>query len=187
MGRRTCSICDEPHLALGFCRKHYRRFTAYGDPLAVSPRDLLPAPAGLRTCTSCLEPKELSEFGNCSRYRDGKLRICKECMKARTRAWRSNNRDHAIREGSRRNALSKYGPEGEAAWLRIEAGEPCDACGERRSRMAIDHDHKTGRVRGILCSPCNTALGLLQEDPDRFAALLSYAITTSKEESDAYC
>jgi len=38
----------------------------------------------------------------------------------------------------------------------------------------VDHDHTTGRVRGVLCSACNTALGLLKEDETRMAALISY-------------
>lgn len=36
----------------------------------------------------------------------------------------------------------------------------------------VDHDHKTGTVRGLLCSHCNTAIGLLKDDP----ALLKRAI-----------
>jgi hypothetical protein len=31
--------------------------------------------------------------------------------------------------------------------------------------FAVDHCHKTGRVRGILCISCNTAIGMLKEDP----------------------
>lgn len=38
----------------------------------------------------------------------------------------------------------------------------------------IDHCHETGRVRGILCRKCNTALGLLQEDPERIEGLMTY-------------
>ena len=42
------------------------------------------------------------------------------------------------------------------------------------SPLVIDHDHATGRIRGLLCNACNQALGQLQENPDRIQALLSY-------------
>lgn len=38
----------------------------------------------------------------------------------------------------------------------------------------VDHDHKTGEVRGILCLRCNIAAGLLGDDPVRVAMLLAY-------------
>ena len=57
----------------------------------------------------------------------------------------------------------------------------CEACGAPPStwrsgsqRLAWDHDHATGKFRGWLCTQCNSALGLLQDSPDRIAALLSY-------------
>lgn len=40
--------------------------------------------------------------------------------------------------------------------------------------LAVDHCHETGRARGLLCSNCNTALGLLQEDPDLFHEAAKY-------------
>lgn len=41
-------------------------------------------------------------------------------------------------------------------------------------RLDIDHDHQTGRVRGLLCNPCNQALGLLQDNPLIIKAALQY-------------
>ena len=45
-----------------------------------------------------------------------------------------------------------------------QAGE-CAICGrhesEFRRRLAVDHDHESGAVRGLLCSPCNTGIGSL--------------------------
>jgi len=40
--------------------------------------------------------------------------------------------------------------------------------------LAVDHDHVTGKVRSLLCSNCNQALGCLKEDPERVNALLRY-------------
>jgi hypothetical protein len=40
--------------------------------------------------------------------------------------------------------------------------------------LCIDHDHKTGRVRGLLCNSCNTAIGLLEEDEARCYRAVAY-------------
>jgi hypothetical protein len=41
--------------------------------------------------------------------------------------------------------------------------------------MAVDHDHKTNKVRALLCHACNVSLGAMEEDPKRIEALLNYA------------
>jgi len=59
-----------------------------------------------------------------------------------------------------------------------EQDNGCAVCGGVNSsgrRLAVDHDHETGRVRALLCHGCNVALGLVAEDPQRVYALASYA------------
>lgn len=40
--------------------------------------------------------------------------------------------------------------------------------------LHVDHDHKTGKIRGLLCSICNQTLGKVKEDPEWLKALLRY-------------
>lgn len=49
----------------------------------------------------------------------------------------------------------------------------CEVCGSHEG-TSIDHDHKTDRIRGILCRNCNTSLGLLKDDPQRLVKLAKY-------------
>lgn len=41
-------------------------------------------------------------------------------------------------------------------------------------QLAVDHNHKTGKVRGLLCRRCNQALGKLEDDPALFEAAATY-------------
>lgn len=63
--------------------------------------------------------------------------------------------------------------------LVVAHGGVCDICkrpevGETRKALNIDHDHATGRIRGVLCGHCNRAIGLLRDDPRLLAAAIEY-------------
>ena len=83
-----------------------------------------------------------------------------------------NGREAAAKKGGYRSEhlFRKYGITGEEAdQMLIDQGGVCAVC-HRAARMDakkpwhVDHDHKTGKTRGILCHHCNTALGNLQDD-----------------------
>lgn len=42
------------------------------------------------------------------------------------------------------------------------------------SKLGVDHDHKTGKVRGLLCHRCNVGIGFLAEDLNRIYKVLDY-------------
>lgn len=57
-----------------------------------------------------------------------------------------------------------------------QQGGVCAICGEKakNGRLAVDHIHGTTRVRSLLCSGCNTGLGLFKDDPVRLAKAVEY-------------
>lgn len=68
----------------------------------------------------------------------------------------------------------------EASALLWRAGEGCEVCGgdnvdhSTAGRLCIDHDHATGKVRGVLCSRCNRILGAAKDDPSLLRRLADY-------------
>lgn len=83
----------------------------------------------------------------------------------------------ALRRWRRNEHLRLYGlaPDQYEAMLVAQRGV-CAACRSAPSRrpLAVDHDHATGAVRGLLCGPCNLALGLLGDSVDRVMLLADY-------------
>ncbi len=50
----------------------------------------------------------------------------------------------------------------------------CEVCNTPMTKRCIDHDHKTGKVRGVLCNNCNTSLGLLNDSVETLNKLIQY-------------
>ena len=104
--------------------------------------------------------------------------VYKANHKMQHKKWRDKNREH-IRQRSKENALKRfYGLTPEDVRSRIESQcGVCAACGgppmDDRPLM-VDHDHKTGEVREMLCNSCNLTLGVSREDADRLHRLIIY-------------
>ena len=50
----------------------------------------------------------------------------------------------------------------------------CSICGKEMVRVIIDHDHKTGKIRGLLCDKCNVALGFWKDDINTLHKAIEY-------------
>lgn len=114
---------------------------------------------------------------------------CKICVRERTATWQTENRERyreISREWGQRNpdkrkheALKRFHGISLSDYLLLSAKQNnlCAICqnpplGKRT--LAVDHDHKTGKIRGLLCGNCNTALGLLKENPSSLLAACEY-------------
>jgi len=98
------------------------------------------------------------------------------------RAYRHKNRDkiNANRRGQYRNRMrggrENFPKEEYKAMLKAQ-GEKCASCGTTNwgyNGPCIDHNHKTGKIRGVLCNGCNSAEGHLNSDPIKARALADY-------------
>lgn len=109
--------------------------------------------------------------------------LCTECrpLAAREKSdrWRRKN---AVALAARRrgyNLRAAYGITVEDYdRMLAEQGGRCASCNDQprgQKPLCVDHCHETGRVRGLLCSNCNTSLGKLRDDPRRIRGLLRYA------------
>jgi len=56
----------------------------------------------------------------------------------------------------------------------------CAIC-ERRKPKYVDHRHNGGKVRGVLCQPCNTALGAFFDSPEIMQRAVTYVVAAIKE------
>jgi predicted nucleic acid-binding Zn ribbon protein len=97
--------------------------------------------------------------------------------------------EHARFVKSLWNVSSRYGlsrDDYREAWYRQDG--KCAICRqpERTARnhlLSVDHDHVTGRFRGLLCSHCNRAIGLLLDDPEVIDAAARY-VRETRETND---
>jgi hypothetical protein len=69
-------------------------------------------------------------------------------------------------------ARTEFGLDAQALADLRAAHDGCAICGRADAVLQIDHDHKTGTVRGLLCPTCNRGLGHFYDD----AAMLNKAI-----------
>ncbi len=137
----------------------------------------------MKICALCRESKDVSEFPwqkkpSGRRYPSSR---CRTCHNERCRDDYAKLPAEEKRRRGRRSHLGKFGiGEEDFNALLERAGGCCELCGQPEAvvtygaprGLAIDHDHLTGRLRGLLCFICNTRLGWLEQVG--LAAILRY-------------
>lgn len=109
----------------------------------------------MKTCYKCKTKKPLNEFSTDNSRKDKKNPRCNGCLKA----YRVNKAFGITTE--------------EYDFYFQEANKMCFACGSTKN-LVLDHNHDTGEIRGVLCNPCNRALGYAKDNINILLKLVEY-------------
>jgi hypothetical protein len=132
-----------------------------------------------KVCPKCKTEREFDSFGKDSTTAKGISAWCKPCKKS----WRSEHRKKYPEKAKARDRSSdlqkNYGISIKEydEMLRIQDGR-CGCCGIHQSRFVrrlhVDHDHATGKIRGLLCTQCNPGIGYFQHSIERLKLGVAY-------------
>lgn len=128
-------------------------------------------------CNQCGEEKDTDEFRPDSRLARGHQAKCIECQRQNASSqFKERKSTPEIAKQMRDSRLLKeYGVTASEYDKMVKDQEgKCKICGRLCERLEVDHDHRTHVVRGLLCNPCNQALGLFQDNPLILEAAAKY-------------
>ncbi|MGD1047602.1 MAG: endonuclease VII domain-containing protein [Candidatus Krumholzibacteriaceae bacterium] len=122
----------------------------------------------MKICAKCQKEKDIKESAS----------WCRECIVAYGREFAAKHPSADKRYELKR----KYGKDCDYERMRRDQNGACKICGYTPPPAAVlhvDHDHTTGRIRGLLCTNCNRGLGGFKDDPRLLQAAIDYL--TKKE------
>ena len=123
-----------------------------------------PDPAFYKWCTIGRHFELIENFGPNSTKSDGLSNVCEVCNQKRGKQYH-----HDVRRGQ------LYGVSGKTYDDMYDEQKGCCAiCGEHSTALNLDHDHKTGQRRGLLCDSCNRTIGMAKDDPELLQSMADY-------------
>lgn len=134
---------------------------------------------GYKACGRCKQMLPLTSYWKNSTRSDGLQHHCKDCKRE---TWKSPSSRTAEKQweykisyyfGLTSEAYSNLLNSQDGVCAICKRSETNHYKGKLR-RLAIDHDHSDGRVRGLLCSNCNTALGKFEDNIEWLQAAIRY-------------
>src|SRR6267154_2642698 len=118
-----------------------------------------------KVCRKCKNEKSLDCFYKHANNRDLLKHECKDCLNKSSLKYYFNNKENLVEKRKDYHFQSNYGLSKEQVDNMKEAQENiCPIC-LTVSKYVVDHDHKTGNVRGLICNSCNLAVAYLENNP----------------------
>lgn len=128
--------------------------------------------AATAICAKCKARKPLSDFHKQPSGKNGRHCYCKDCFNA---LYRGKKRKPVAQDLRRKqNLAARYRlTQSDINNLLMTQGGRCSICGNELEKFHVDHNHITGKVRGLLCHRCNIIIGGL-DDPLFRAKAVAY-------------
>lgn len=124
-------------------------------------------------CPNCNDTKVENFYVDKNGYRT--VKYCKECHKQRCKEkWHSMTQIE--KQATRVKAMYRISPEEYVEMHRKQDGK-CAICETKpttKRGLHLDHNHTTGKVRGLLCHGCNVALGSFKENTNLLSKAIEY-------------
>jgi hypothetical protein len=133
-----------------------------------------------KKCPKCGETKKRGDFYKRSSRKCGLSSHCKDCINALRSSW-SAERINRVKKRARERQIRKFGISIIQHDYIFETQEgKCAICHEKRIEwLCVDHDHKTLKVRGLLCSKCNLGIANFNDSPIIMLSAFRYLIQHS--------
>jgi 5-methylcytosine-specific restriction endonuclease McrA len=138
----------------------------------------------MKVCTICKTVKPFEDFhtnGTVALRRYNKNikylnSLCKDCANKKNKKYHTENRTKITAQQLVSHRRRKYGiTEEDYNNMILSQNNLCAICNKSSDKtLHIDHDHITGKIRGLLCSSCNTGIGLFKEDVYSLANAIKY-------------
>lgn len=195
-GRQTyCRTCAN------VVHQEYRERNAVAIALRTAEKLVSVATRGTKVCTKCGMEKSVTSFYLHRGTKDGRTTYCGQCQSRSSAEWKARNLERAkewqtaytqgervrrdAREHMRAWNLRKYGltPE-DYERMHSDQDGLCAICQQperyvdprtqQPRRLAVDHDHATGVVRGLLCGACNRSIGQFSDNHQTLERAAAY-------------
>ena len=131
----------------------------------------------LKICTNCKVPKPLNEFHKRKNSKDGHDHHCKECGNSRHRKKYVDDSEYRIRKKHSYIKTVYKLSEADHIELMNKHNGKCAICDNKfksKTTTYIDHNHITGKVRGLLCPKCNMLLGNCNDNIEVLQSAIFY-------------
>lgn len=130
----------------------------------------------------CRNGHKRTESNTKYRHRNGgKQRECRECRRMRAHRYKQSHRAYLAAHmrvyrarDLAKTLMQRYGGQAEDYHRLLSLqGNACAICKEQK-KLVVDHDHQTGKVRGLLCTACNNGLGVFSDNSIRLRIAVDY-------------